>query len=550
MILTKRIVHSLLLVLAIVCILFRYPIDVGHELGSDTTFVHALTDSIVQNGRGPWILQPLSYFGLYGLSYPSAMPFFFASASLLGNTPIEAVTLVSGWAAAVSGMLGAFLLARRIRRDDTFALLVAAVFSLAPFLVKDTFWVASTRGFVVALLPVFVLLLVRFLVHRIVRDIALALLLFVLLAAIHRMGTLALFFLVAFVFAIPFHKLTQRLRFALVRYEQPVRYIILGSAVGGFFGVFYLQFLYPGAAGANVFDQYGSGAFFHGETFPILVANMGISLSGKIGPLFPLALFGLTTYIWRRPKEVVDKFLLTSAIVFLPMLSLRDYMGEFLILLFVILVCVGVAWLRARARRRRFLQVALVIVIVGSLAFSWEMKDYWRERYGTDASISLASYQASLYVRYSTSGTVVANEGLFGGRIAAISGRAIMPLGGASLHWNSPQQLAWGFVAPDDVHVHLLPVTSISFDTDEIFVPQGLRNAEFDWEAMLSYAQPNLAENLFQLYGVHYIVVNKDFPNTFYSYGYERPSHYLAFDLPSNYYTTYDDGASRIWYRG
>ena len=75
MILPKKVVYCLLLVLAGGNILFRYPLDVGHELGADTTFVHTLTTGLVQDGHAAWILHPLSYFGLYALSYPSAMPF-------------------------------------------------------------------------------------------------------------------------------------------------------------------------------------------------------------------------------------------------------------------------------------------------------------------------------------------------------------------------------------------------------------------------------------------------------------------------------------------
>jgi len=73
MILGKRTILCCLLVLALLNIVFRYPIGVSHELGADTTFVHSLTASIAQEGRAAWILHPFSYFGLYALSYPSQL---------------------------------------------------------------------------------------------------------------------------------------------------------------------------------------------------------------------------------------------------------------------------------------------------------------------------------------------------------------------------------------------------------------------------------------------------------------------------------------------
>src|SRR5207249_3649194 len=198
MILSKRTVHCCLLAFALLNLVFRYPIGVPHELGADTTFVHSLTASIAREGRAAWILHPFSYFGLYALSYPSAVPFIFASAGDTSGVPIELITLLFGWLIAVVGCWSAFIFARTIRRDDRFALLVALLFPLAPFFIKDTFWIASTRGFVVGLVPAFLALLVTSMRKHVYRDAAIALVLFILLAAIHRMGVLSLFFLIAY----------------------------------------------------------------------------------------------------------------------------------------------------------------------------------------------------------------------------------------------------------------------------------------------------------------------------------------------------------------
>jgi len=156
--LSRRVVYLLLAAMTVVNLLFRFPLDAPHELGADTTFVHSLADGIMIDGRAAWIVHPLSYFGLYALSYPSAMPFWFSSASELSRAPLEVSTLTFGWIVSVVACWGGFLFARALRRDDAFALLVALLFPLAPFFIKDTFWVASTRGFVVGMLPVFLLL--------------------------------------------------------------------------------------------------------------------------------------------------------------------------------------------------------------------------------------------------------------------------------------------------------------------------------------------------------------------------------------------------------
>src|SRR3990170_1684818 len=96
MILPKRVVCALLTALVTATLLFRYPTETSHEFGADTTFIHTLTSAIVQNGFAPWILHPTSYFGLYALSYPSAIPFSLAAGNLVTGLPIEGVMLVFG----------------------------------------------------------------------------------------------------------------------------------------------------------------------------------------------------------------------------------------------------------------------------------------------------------------------------------------------------------------------------------------------------------------------------------------------------------------------
>src|SRR2546428_10650010 len=109
MILPKRVVYCLLLALSSANILFRYPLDVGHELGADTTFVHTLATGIMQDGQASWILHALSYFGLYALSYPSVIPFTLPSPSLTSGIPLEGCMLLFGRIYAMSGVLGALL---------------------------------------------------------------------------------------------------------------------------------------------------------------------------------------------------------------------------------------------------------------------------------------------------------------------------------------------------------------------------------------------------------------------------------------------------------
>ena len=419
--LPRKVNYCLLMALVLVSIVYRYPTGVNHEMGSDTTFVHTMANSISQDGYAKWILHPSSYFGLYALSYPSAAPFIMSSLNMVTRISVEGVILIIGQILAIVGAISAFLVAKMIRDDDIFAHAIALLFTIAPFYVKDTTWVASSRGFVVALLPFFLLLLIKHMKTRDARYLILSLAVFLVMGSMHRMGLLTILIFIAYVLALPLHIVTQRLRFSLIKFEKPMRFGLVAVALAAFLSIFYIQFQFPGISGANVVEQYERGALLSGRSFPALLINMGVSFVGRVGLLLPLAPIGLIAYAWKRPKESVDKFLLLTIFIFLPLLSLRDYIIEFAIPMFSVLIILGVVSLGFAFKKHRQIGALLVVgLLVCSAYFSWTTKDRWRDSYRTDRQIPDDVYDAALYLKIRTWGTIATNAGLTGGRLAAI----------------------------------------------------------------------------------------------------------------------------------
>ena len=100
-----------------------------------------------------------------------------------------------------------------------------------------------------------------------------------------------------------------------------------------------------------------------------------------------------------------------------------------------------------------------------------------------------------------------------------------------------------------ELDVRPLDLTTISFNTDSIFVPVNIPNAEVDWEGILSYTAPAVAKQDLQLYGVHYVVIDTRIPFEFQSYGYDRPSGFLVLLHTANY-KVYDSRSQSMWYVG
>ena len=128
---------TLLLFLVCLNVLLRYP-QTPHEIDYDGFVFHGMTLSIVREGYAKWTVHPLSYFGLYPLSHPSGGLFALAGLSEFSGFSIEGAILLFDFVVVVMGLLGAFLLAMEIRRDQVLAFVVSAAFSLAPrFVTSD-----------------------------------------------------------------------------------------------------------------------------------------------------------------------------------------------------------------------------------------------------------------------------------------------------------------------------------------------------------------------------------------------------------------------------
>ncbi len=556
----KKAIYCLLAVLVILNMIYRYPLDTTHETGADTTFIHTLAGSLIEEGYAKWVLNPTSLFGLFALSYPSGVPFILAEFSELSGVSIEGTILILGMALGVIGALGTFLVARELFRNDLFAFVAGVLLSLAPFFLKDTTWVGSARGSVVALVPIILWLLIRSTKRTDSRYFILSVLVFVMACSLHRMGFLIVFFFISYFFISSIHKITQKIRFAFANYERLFRAFGTVAALSGFFLLFYVQILFPGYGGFNIVEVYGRGTFFEGTDFLTMLLNMGVNFIGKVGIVIPLAILGLVLYVWKRPKAIEDKFVLVVILLLVPFLSLRDYISEFLILFFVLVFVFILVYAETRRIRwRRGLKVATILVLAVSLSFSWVMKDYWRDKYASDAQISEATFDTAVYSSVRCEGTLLSNFGLTAGGISAVSNGPVLPLGGASTHWRSPQQLIFGtskssnllFFPLSDLQTRRLNYDEVTFTTDEVFVPTNTPNAQFHWETILAHSLDNEeATSVAEKYEIRYIVITKTYPYYYMSYGRRNSVFLQQIQLGPNEarYKVFENTEESLWF--
>jgi len=154
--------------------------------GVDTYKWQDLATNVAVERAIPWLVHPASLIGFTPRSYPSAQPLVLASIQILGALGVDwgfyLVSLLTGFTA----ITGAYALGRRLVDTGNHARWLAFLYGFAPLLMRYGYW-ATGRGFLLALLPLFVCLLLE---ARTVPLLAAALLA-VLLVLSHKVGLVA-----------------------------------------------------------------------------------------------------------------------------------------------------------------------------------------------------------------------------------------------------------------------------------------------------------------------------------------------------------------------
>ena len=534
--LRKKSTYAALLGIICLGIIIRYP-RVPHGVGVDAYLFSVLASSIVDQGYVAWIVHPLSPFGLYPLSYPSASFVLVADLSMTASAPMELTTLVASQVIAVSGILFAVLMARGFSKSNTFALSVALLFAMMPKFVTNTIWEVPTRGLFMAVTPLFIWAVIRTIKSRRLIDMSMVFVFSLLMLLSHRLAILVFVVFFAFVIALIFVVSGQ-----VIRRQFPEKFLSpsFRRASRNLALPFYAGILLITLFGSGVLDSYREGAVFSSDNPMSSFGNLAVSVSRSVGFLSPLAFLGVAVATRARNKSPAEYLMLSAPAALVPTLFLRDYTGYYLVTFFALFIGMGVAFLMVRTpgRLRPAVATALLVVVIASAAFAVDL-ELPRQSHMTEAQ-----YSTGLYIRYQVPGTVASNDGLLAVRVATVSCGPVLPIGGATTATYGPDALAFGFVR--GFAVVPVSVWDLTVDSDSIYLPIEV-TVGADWSVMLSLPMDARSFRIASRYNVTAVLEDTGRPAVYYTgWGVVYESPFLM-DAYRYRYKTYDAGGVRIW---
>ncbi|MFW9851211.1 MAG: 6-pyruvoyl-tetrahydropterin synthase-related protein, partial [Candidatus Thorarchaeota archaeon] len=184
--------------LVILNIILRIP-RVGGIIGDDAFRVIWMGKVLSEGYTDLWTVSIFSFFGLYPFSfYPIGVPFILAGLFTIGLSYEVAVFLLS-IVTCVIGAIGSYYLGEELLHSQEKGLIFSLLYSISPIFLRVSYYTITVRGPFMGVLPWFLLYSWKLYQNRERKYILHVVVLLILLAMIHRLAILMVFYVIPLV---------------------------------------------------------------------------------------------------------------------------------------------------------------------------------------------------------------------------------------------------------------------------------------------------------------------------------------------------------------
>lgn len=504
--LSRKNIVNLYLLLIVLNIILRFQ-PASHEIGFDSFGVHILANSISEFGYAKWILSPLSVFGLYPLSYSSAVQFVISGLSQVTGIEIQSIIFVYTVSVGILSIFTAYVFANTLLpENDVFKFISAAIFSTSPAILTYTTWSIPTRGLMIILTPLLLYLLLSS--TKSLKFSFLILILSTFLLATHHMFYFVLpSFLALIIALIP--KLNKlKLRNEKLEKLTPLIFII------GFLIMFSIPFF--------------TGKFLDVSRYDPIYR----SYTRYVGVLIPLSLGGLVYLIFKPGKRFTELFLLLNLILLTPFIYKQTYMKWYIPIFISPLIGIGLINLVNSSFSKRTLIVS--VLLLSSVVFS----GYYQFLHEYDSSnyderyIEESTYLTGRWIKDNIESSVISNDELFAMRLLATT---------ETVH--QPTSSTINNFIYDFAEVNLSNFEYYSINSEEFFYSTGKGIQDIGQVRWYDFNKMNLD---CQEFGINYFVENTRSRGNLVWNHQSEPSKLLSKTYDDSD-AVYDIGATKIW---
>ena len=365
MVLRKNIRGKYILIFSIITIfllnvLLRFP-TTNHQIGCDSYRNTRTAQSIIKYGEIKWFVNILSLYGYYPYSYPTGAIVILSEHSLLSSLSADLSVLCISIIEGVFAFFFMFLFVQKSFKNKLLAVIAGFIYSTSPGMLYFTTWTFSTRGMLLILYPLLLLLMWMSVQNKNVKLYTIFFIFLFTFVSVHKAWIFIFIFIIIF-YIIYFRdkimfsiKKRQIFNYSFIMLISIMIFLIINSDIfSNMIKIFNDPF--------TINDIYDINSY----RFMLLKYGKDIGFSGIF------IIFGLLFYIKninRDPYFVV----LSGMILLVPTIYIVTYSSLIILFVFTLVSSAGVIFLINNIKKKKqksYVLIFFAIFIAGVLSFS------------------------------------------------------------------------------------------------------------------------------------------------------------------------------------
>ena len=499
---SKRTKYMLFGSLIFIAISLRYPFT-PHEIGWDSYFIHGLINSLNHQGNlSSWWVHPLSPFGFTPFSYASAVPILVSAFSQMSGLSIESSIWLFGILYGILGVFGSYLVAKEVFNDDNYIFLVVFGFTTSEVFLGYTTWTITTRGTFITILPFFLFLLLRNAKSKKFNKFTfLAILVFVLLVAIHHLYTFL-------ILPIILYALIKHINISKkIEKNKSSRKII--NIICGIFLFIIILLIMLDIITSKSLTGISKGTY---ESKIDLIINTIKIYARQMGILGIFGIIGFFYLLYKPEKNLNQILLIFFILVLLPFIFITVYLPAFIAIFVYLLGGFGIFYIGKYIYFKKDKKIALIVIIL-ILSISFTFSSIYRVRYPDieaetkydEIFMEEDNYDAGLWLKYTINDSVIYSNNIYPlKRIAGVMNLKQFP--------GSPiEQLENGYISLEDYEMKFLSPLDPYFWSESFYMTephQQRLNWKTEWLKKENY-NSKYSKNFLYIYNIKYVIEDK-----------------------------------------
>lgn len=397
---SKKAKFGLISLIILINIILRFQV-LPREIGNDSFLMHIMSNSISEFGYAKWVLHPLSFVGLYPISYTSTMHFLLSGISQSTGIEMDSTIFLYSFFLGLLSIFTAYLMMGVIINDDLIKLLAAFGFSTVPAVLNYSTWTIPTRGLFIILAPVLIYLLFK--CRSSMKYIPLTFILAIFLFATHHLFYFLIPAFLGFFIIIIYFRFENYINLITIPKKMHPYFIIIG---------FILMFSIP----------FFTGRFIENSRY----ASIDFSYMRYVGVLIIPAIGGLGYLIFKHNKNSGEWLLLLTIIFLFMFVYQQTYMKSFMPIFLIPLACIGLTNIIRAIPIKKYGLIVIAIFLIISISFSGYIQ-FVNFLSISETSINQRYIEDSTYTtgrwikNNAVDSAAISNDVLFGNRIFAES---------------------------------------------------------------------------------------------------------------------------------